>query len=106
MSRVGLNCRASDGDRSSVGTARGLQKRRKAPVRKESVDTQEYESCHLNDMGPYMDENTEDMSFIPTAMSNSAGWHEPKFMCDRQCTVLSARSRSFTWPRRSTRRTC
>ena len=35
-------------------------------------------------MGPYMDENTEDMSYIPIAVSNSAGWHDSKLMCDRQ----------------------
>ena len=50
-------------------------------VRKESADTQECESCQLNDM----DENTENLSFIPSAVSGSAGWHELQFMCDRQC---------------------
>ena len=32
-----------------------------------------------------LDENNEESSFIPSAVSSSAGWHEPKFMCDRQC---------------------
>ena len=30
------------------------------------------------------DEGKEDMSFVPSAVSDSAQWHEPKFMCDRQ----------------------
>ena len=25
------------------------------------------------------------MSFVPSAASDSAGWYEPKFMCDRRC---------------------
>ena len=32
-----------------------------------------------------MDENKEELSFAPSALSDSAGWHEPEFMCDRQC---------------------
>ena len=54
-------------------------------MRKESADTQEYESCQLTDMDVDMDENKEEWSFIPSAVSSSAGWHEPKLMCDRQC---------------------
>ena len=60
------------------------QKKRKAVVRRESADTQEYESCKLNDMDVHMDENKEEFSFIPSAVSSSAGWREPLFMCDRQ----------------------
>ena len=36
-----------------------------------------------------MNENTEEFSFIPSAVSGSAGWHEPKFMCDKQCRQKS-----------------
>ena len=43
--------------------------------------TLEFASCQLNDM----DENKEELSFIPSAVSSSAGWREPQFMCDRQC---------------------
>ena len=30
-------------------------------------------------------ESKEERSFIPSAVSSSAGWHEAKFMCDRHC---------------------
>ena len=30
-------------------------------------------------------ENKEELSFVPRAVGNSAGWREPQFMCDRQC---------------------
>ena len=33
-----------------MSSAGGSQKKRKAVVRKESADTQEYESCHQSDM--------------------------------------------------------
>ena len=36
------------------------------------------------DMDVDMDENTEELSFIPSAVNGSAGLHEPEFMCDRQ----------------------
>ena len=32
-----------------------------------------------------MDENTEELSFIQSAVSSSAGWHEPQLMYDGQC---------------------
>ena len=65
-------------------------------LRKESADTQEYESCQLNDMDVDMDENKQELSFIPIAVSDSAGWREPNIMCDRQfreerCPVLRHR---------------
>ena len=44
---VGLDWRASEGDQGSVCSAEGSFKQRKALVRKESADTQEYESCQL-----------------------------------------------------------
>ena len=53
-------------------------------VRKESADTQDYESCQWNDMDVDMDENMEELSFIPSVVSSSAGWLEPQFMCDRR----------------------
>ena len=32
-----------------------------------------------------VNENTEELSFIPSTVSNSGDWHEPQFMCDKQC---------------------
>ena len=58
---------------------------RKAAVRKEPAEAQDYESCQLNDMEVDMDENKEESSFIPSAVISSAGWQEPKVMCDGQC---------------------
>ena len=54
-------------------------------MREESTDTRECESCQLKDMDVHMDENKEELSFVPSAVSDSAEWHEPKFMSDRQC---------------------
>ena len=68
-----------------MSSANGARKKRKAVMRNESADTQEYESCQLTDIDVDMDENKEEWSFIPSAVSSSAGWHEPKFMCVRQC---------------------
>ena len=45
-------------------------------TRNDSGETQEYESCQ-NDM----DEDEEELSFVPSAVSDSAGWREPKFVC-------------------------
>ena len=46
---VGLNQRAAARDQSSVSSTGGSQKKRKT-LRRESADTQEHESCQLNDM--------------------------------------------------------
>ena len=81
--RVPLDQRTSIGDQRSVGIELAEEKR-KAVVRKESADTQEQESCQLNDMDVDMDEK-EELSFVPSAVSRTAGWHEPKLVCDRQC---------------------
>ena len=43
-----------------------------------SAVTQAYESCQVNHMDVDMDENQEQLSYIPSAVSSSAGWHEPK----------------------------
>ena len=61
--------RASLAYQSSVSSAGSKQKKRKAAVRKESADTQEYEAYQQNDMHG--------------AVSDSAGWHAPKFRCDK-----------------------
>ena len=50
---------------------------RRAVVRKEWADTQEYESCQQNDMNVDVDENKEEVSFVPSAVSSSA---EPIFV--------------------------
>ena len=81
--RVPLDQRTSIGDQRSVGIG-ARRRKRKAVVRKESADTQEQESCQLNDMDVDMDEK-EELSFVPSAVSRTAGWHEPKLVCDRQC---------------------
>ena len=41
---------------------------------KRVADTQECESCQLNDMEVAMDENKEELSFIPSVLSSSFGW--------------------------------
>ena len=83
---VGFDQRASEWGQSSVSkAAAGSQKKRKATVRKESADTQECVSCQLNELEVDMDENKKELSFIPSAVRSWAGWHEPKFMCDKQC---------------------
>ena len=45
-------------------------------ARKESADTQEYLSCQFNEMDVDTDENKEGLSFIPSAVSSSAGWRQ------------------------------
>ena len=67
-----------------MSSAGGTQKKRKGVVRKDSADTQEYESCPLNGMEVDLSENYGEFSFVSSALSSSAGWHEPKFMCDRK----------------------
>ena len=41
----GVDWKGSLGDQSSISSVGGSQKKRKAPVRKESAETHEYESC-------------------------------------------------------------
>ena len=83
---VGLVWSASEGgSKGTVGGAGGSQNQRKAVVQKESADTQEYARCQLNDIEVDIDEDTDELSFVPSAVSRSNRWHEPKFMCDRQC---------------------
>ena len=50
-----------------------LRKKRKAVVRKESADTQESESYQLNGMDVDMNENKEELSFIPSVVTRTAG---------------------------------
>ena len=79
--------RSSDGQTRCPGELgvgvgpEGSQKRREAAVRKESAETQEYEFCQQMDR----DEGKEELSSIPSAVNDSAGWHEPRSMCDGQC---------------------
>ena len=40
--------------------------------KKDGSGTQEYESCQLHDMDVDVDENKEEISFIPSAVSESA----------------------------------
>ena len=71
------------GDQSSVRGASGTQKKRKAGVRKESVETQEYESYQQNGMDA--DEDKEELCFVPSAVSSSAGFREARFKCGGRC---------------------
>ena len=72
-SEVGLNQRVLLGDQSSVSCAGGAQKKRKAVVRKESADAQEYERGQRNDMDVDADEDKEELSFAPSAVSGLDG---------------------------------
>ena len=49
---------------SSMSSAGGSQKWRKAAVWKDSAETQEHESCQHNDMEVDIDENREVLSFV------------------------------------------
>ena len=42
-------------------------------VRKQSADTQEYESWQLKDMDMDMNENKEELSFVPSVVTRTAG---------------------------------
>ena len=49
-------------------------------------ETQDYVSCQ--DMEVDDDKCLEEMGFVPSAMSESAGWHEPlrdKLLWDKKC---------------------
>ena len=46
---------------------------------------QECESCQQNDMEVARDEGMEELSFVPSAVSDTAGWHKARFMCDKRC---------------------
>ena len=59
-------------------------RKKKGAVRKESAVTQVSESCQQNDMDVDMDENKDELSFVPSAVSGTAGWHEPKFKFHKQ----------------------
>ena len=56
-----------------------------AVVQKLSADTQEHESCQQNELDVDRDEAQVEFCFVPSVVSDSAGWRESKFMCDRQC---------------------
>ena len=81
----GLNQRASLGDQISVSGAGGSQKKRKAVVRGESADTKEYESFQLKGMEVDRDEHREELNFVLSAVSSSAGLQKPKVKRDRRC---------------------
>ena len=56
MLGVVLDQRVSLGDQISAGSASGSQTKRKAVVRKDSIDTQEYEQCKQEGMDMDADE--------------------------------------------------
>ena len=80
---VVVDQKASLGDQSSMRSAGGSQNKSKAVVRKESAETQKYDSHKPKDMDVDIDENKEEVSFVPSAACDSAGWHEPRLRCDR-----------------------
>ena len=45
----------------------------------------ECESRQQNNMEVDRDEGMEDLSFVPNAVSDMAGWHKVRFMCDKRC---------------------
>ena len=86
-SRVGLAERTVPGihrsedmleNEGSVNSARETHKKR----REKSRPTRRSMS-RVSDVEVDMDEHEEELSFIPIAVSSSAGWHDPKFMCDQ-----------------------
>ena len=46
----------------------------KAVVRKESAETQDYESCQQIDMEVDENKSLEQLGFVPSAVSDSAVW--------------------------------
>ena len=82
-SGIGVNRKSSLEDQSSMTSAGGLQKKRKAVVRKEFADTQEYESRQQD-----WNKSLEELAFVPSAVSDSAAWRDSfrvKYMCDKKC---------------------
>ena len=50
----------------------------------------EHESCQPKDMEVNTGEGMEELSFIPSAVTGSAGWREllrTKYMCDKTCNT-------------------
>ena len=77
-----VNRKGSLGDQDSVSR----KKKRKAVMRKESAETQDYVSCH--DMEVDNDKSQEEVGFVRSAVSDSAGRHDHlrvKHMCDKKC---------------------
>ena len=70
------NWKGPCGDQSAGAS----QKKRIAVVRTESVETKEYESCQQNDVEVDRDESLKKLSFVPGAVSDSAGWREPHWV--------------------------
>ena len=62
--------------KSSLGQ-RTYLKKRKAVAQKESADPQEYEWCQQNEMDVDTTKSLEELGFIASAVSDSAGWREP-----------------------------
>ena len=59
------------------------EQKRKVVVRDESADTHEYEANHTDGMDGDMGESKEELSFVPSAVSDRVQRHEPQFRCDR-----------------------
>ena len=89
-----LEVKASTWESSGLASTRKAHlgnKVRRRRVRQwygKSRHTQEYESFQQNDMEVDKEEGMEELTFVPSAVSDSAGWHEPlrvKYMCDQKC---------------------
>ena len=64
----------------------GVSQKRKAATRKESAETRDHVSCQGMEVD---DKSLEDLGFVSSAVSDSAGWREllrVKHVCDKKCT--------------------
>ena len=62
-------------------------------ARNRHADMQGYESCQQNDMDVDMDGSKEELSFIPSAVSSSAGW----FVNPHSCATGNASRKGFKY---------
>ena len=77
--------RGSLEDQSALRSLGSSQTKRKAAVRKQSAETQENESRRKNDLEVGRDEGMEELCFVPSAASDTAGCHTARFTCDKRC---------------------
>ena len=81
---VVLDQRAALEDHIFVGDDSGAQKKRKAVVRRESADTQEYVPYEQKGMDMNVDETENELRFVPSAVG-FIGLREPRFKGDGRC---------------------
>ena len=90
---IDVNCKGSLGNQSSGSSAGASQKKRKAVIRKDSAETQGYVSCQ--DMEVYDDQSFEELGLVQSAVSDSAGWHDPSG--PSTCATRSATKRASSF---------